>query len=114
MGADLDIVDLGGNTPLILAAFGGHKEVVKLLLKNHARTDITNRSDVVREKHACAMCFPTTLLASTSATSSLFAAVSVYICSFQRMVYDSVGTLSVERNKLCVSCNGGFGVCINE
>jgi ankyrin repeat protein len=41
--ADTEVVDLDGNTPLILAGFGGHGDVAKVLLKHHAKYDASNR-----------------------------------------------------------------------
>lgn len=43
-GANIEITDLEGNTPLILSVINGHTEVVKFLLSKGANREHTTRS----------------------------------------------------------------------
>ena len=44
-GADINIQDRGGNTPLARAAAGGHDAVVRFLLENGANPDIADEDE---------------------------------------------------------------------
>ena len=53
MGANVNIKDDKGNTPLIVASYNGHKEIVSMLIKNKANLNDKNNEGDTAIMEAC-------------------------------------------------------------
>ncbi|WP_307972317.1 ankyrin repeat domain-containing protein [uncultured Brachyspira sp.] len=53
MGANINIKDDKGNTPLIIASYNGHKEIVSMLIKNKANINDRNNEGDTAVMEAC-------------------------------------------------------------
>ncbi|MFO8002516.1 MAG: ankyrin repeat domain-containing protein [Marinilabilia sp.] len=60
-GADLESTNQEGHTPLMLAAFNGHTEIVQLLIENGANVNVTYNKKLTPLHFAASGAFPETV-----------------------------------------------------